>query len=163
MNRLGTIKRNIEVSNEYEMLAKKDEEVAKILESSGNYRHAIYFYIQSMEKYIRSKIFSIVNPNLQYFREKNNHHSLEKAIDFLLEILTTDENVRETLRQQLITTVIGDINYRQLHNSLRYPFYSVRHDSYSVLYYSKEDCQFIQAGLNKLKKYLKDIDRIGNI
>ena len=59
--------------------------------------------------------------------------------------------------------MLGGINYRQLHHSLRYPFYSAKYDSYSVLYYIKEDCQFIQAGLNKLKIYLKDIDKIVNI
>ena len=89
MKKLGKVKHRIDVSNEYEVLAKKDEEVSKLLFKNGEYKHAIYFCIQAMEKYIRSKIFSIVNPNLEYFRKRNQNHSVEDAIEFLLEIVST--------------------------------------------------------------------------
>ena len=154
------LKHKIEVSNEYEVLAKKDEEVSNLLYRNGEYKHAMYFCIQAMEKYVRAKIFTLVNPNLKYFRERNRSHSLEDAIEFLLEIISTDENLRNSIRQRLFVTELGDINYQQLHNNLRYPFYSQKFDSYSVAIYTADDYRFMENGLQKLKLYLKDLNRI---
>lgn len=112
-----------------------------------------------MEKYIRSKVFTIVNPNIEYFRDKNKHHSLEKAIEFLLDVCTTDKTIKQQVREQLIRT-LGNIDYQRLHNSLRYPFYSSRENSYSSIIYSMDDCQYLQNCLNSLKLYLKDLDKL---
>ena len=160
MKKLGMMKHKIEVSNEYEVLAKKDEEVSNLLYKNGEYKHAMYFCIQAMEKYIRSKIFTLVNPNLPYFRERNRNHSLEDAIEFLLEIISTDENLRNSIRQQLFVTILGDVNYQRLHNNLRYPSYSKKFDSYSVSSYTAEDYKFVENGLRKLKLYLNELNRI---
>lgn len=160
MNKLGQVRHKIDVSYEYEVLAKKDEEVSNLLFRNGEYKHAIYFCVQAMEKYIRSRIFSLVNPNLEYFRKRNKNHSVEDAIEFLLEIISTDENLRSTIRQQLFVSILGEINYHQLHNNLRYPFYSQKFDSYSVTTYTVEDYKFVENGLQKLKVYLNDLDRI---
>lgn len=160
MKRLGNTVQKNDVSYEYKVLAKKDEEVSNFLFKKGEYRHAIYFCIQAMEKYIRSKIFSLVNPNLEYFRNRNRNHSVEDAIEFLLEIISTDVNFRNNIRQQLFVSILGEINYQQLHNNLRYPFYSKRFDSYSVNTYTIEDYKFVENGLQKLKIYLNDLDRI---
>lgn len=160
MKRLGQIKHDINVSDEYEFLAKRDEEVSQLLYKNGEYQHAIYFAIQAMEKYIRSKIFSLVNPNLEYFRNRNRSHSVEEAIEFLLEIITTDKVLRNTIREQLFVSILGNINYHHLHNNLRYPFYSHKFDSYSVITYMKEDYIFVENGLQKLKIYLVDLNRV---
>ncbi|MFD2869080.1 HEPN domain-containing protein [Kurthia populi] len=160
MKKLGKVKHRIDVSNEYEVLAKKDEEVSKLLFKNGEYKHAIYFCIQAMEKYIRSKIFSIVNPNLEYFRKRNQNHSVEDAIEFLLEIVSTEENLRKTIRQQLVECILGEINYQQLHNNLRYPFYSQKFNTYSVITYVAEDYKYVEIELQKLKIYLNELNRL---
>lgn len=97
------------VAETYENLAIEDEEVAKKLKQNSEFRHSIYFYIQAMEKYIRSKIFTLVNPELEYYREKNKHHSIGNAIDFLIEIIRSDTQSQEQLKQQLNEYFVEDI------------------------------------------------------
>ena len=75
MSNIGTINREVDISYEYYNLALEDEKVAILLKNKGEYRHSIYFFIQAMEKYIKSKIFTLVNPNLEYYINKNKHHS----------------------------------------------------------------------------------------
>lgn len=160
MKKLGNIKHRINVSYEYEVLAKKDEEVSHLLDKRGEYQHAIYFAVQAMEKYIRSKIFNLVNPNLEYFRNRNRTHSVEDAIEFLLEIQIQDKVLRNSIREQIFVSILGDINYQHLHNNLRYPFYSQKFESYSIVTYTKKDYEFVENGLQKLKTYLNDLNRI---
>lgn len=160
MKKLGKIQHNIDASFEYEMLANGDEKAANSLRENGLYRQAIYFYIQAMEKQVRSKIFTLVSANIPYFREMNRHHSLEKAIEFLLHIISTDEGLKEQIRYQIHERTLGGIEFQKLHNNLRYPFYSHKYDSYSVVEYTKEDCEFIHNGLVSLKNYLSQLNRI---
>ena len=160
MDRIGRITRDVDVSSTYLELAKEDEYAAQMLKFNKMYKQATYLYIQAMEKQIRAKIFTLVNPNLEYYRDRNRDHSLDKAIDFLLEIISTDENVRSQIRNQMNRFVLGDVKYNQLHNNLRYPFYSKRYNYYSVLCIAEEDCINIEENLQSLKKYLKDLSRI---
>jgi len=157
---IGNARHNVNVSNEYEFLAKKDEEVAMFLKKNSEYRHSIYFFIQAMEKYIRAKIFTLVNPNLEYFRKKNQSHSLENAIEFLTEIVSADKNVQNQIKNQLNEFVLENINFSQLHNNLRYPFYSLKYDSYSAIDFEIKDCEVIEKKLNDLKIYLKHLNRL---
>ncbi|WP_105620097.1 HEPN domain-containing protein [Vallitalea okinawensis] len=157
---IGKIARDVDVNETYYRLAQDDEKAAEMLKFNRMYRQATYFYIQAMEKYIRAKIFTIVNPNIEYFRDKNRDHSLDKAIDFLLEIITTNENVRLQIRNQINTFVLGNVRYNQLHNNLRYPFYSKRYDNYSVLDIEEIDCLTIENNLQALKKYLRELGRM---
>lgn len=157
---LGTVRHSVDVTDEYKLLAIKDEEVALLLKYNRQYRHSIYFFIQAMEKYIRSKIFSKVNANLEYFRNRNKSHSLGNAIEFLIEIVSSDDNVRNQVKKQLNDFVLENIRFQQLHNNLRYPFYSHKYDSYLVAEYSEEDCIFIEKKLEALKKYLVQIDKL---
>lgn len=157
---IGIIRHNIDVSNEYEVLAKQDEEVALLLKKHHQYRHSIYFYIQAMEKYIRAKIFTLVNPNLDYFRTINQNHSLHSAIEFLIEIISTDKNTRDHIKEQLYYHVFENINFHQLHNNLRYPFYGEKYNAYSILEFNEKDCIIIESKLNSLKKYLQDLRRL---
>jgi len=113
-----------------------------------------------MEKYIRSKIFNLVNPNLEYFRNRNRTRSVGNAIEFLLEIHIQDKVLRNSIREQIFVSILGDINYQHLHNNLRYPFYSQKFDSYSIVTYTKKDYEFVENGLQKLKTYLNDLNRI---
>ena len=49
-----------DVAAEYLALAQEDEKVGQLLISQGQYRHAIYFLVQAMEKYVRCTIFGLV-------------------------------------------------------------------------------------------------------
>jgi hypothetical protein len=104
-----------------------------------------------MEKYIRAKIFKFVNPNLEYFRKMNQNHSLTKAIDFLIEVLSNDNNLKNQIRNQLDQYVFEGINFQYLHNNLRYPFYSEQYNNYSIIEYDINDCVFIENKNERLK------------
>ncbi|ADK14892.1 MULTISPECIES: HEPN domain-containing protein [Clostridium] len=157
---LGNIRHNIDVSNEYYMLAKKDEEVGNILMERCEYRHAIYFFIQAMEKYIRAKIFRLVDPKLDYFRKRNQTHSIESAIEFLIDIISPDKNIQQQIKEQLNKYVLQDIKFQQLHNNLRYPYYSSKYNSYSMVDFRSLDCSGIYIKLHDLKDYLQELNRL---
>ncbi len=160
MKHIGTIKNNIDLSYEYKNLAKEDEKVAILLKNNFEYRHSIYYFIQSMEKYIKSKIFTLVNPNLEYFINRNKHHSLDSSIEFLIEVLSSDENIRNQVKFQFNQYVFKNLNSKSLHNNLRYPFYNNNYEYYTIVNYDKNDCEYIEEMLNNLKKYLDDLNRI---
>ena len=113
-----------------------------------------------MEKYIKSKIFTLVNQDLEYFRNKNKHHSLDNSVEFLIEVISADETIRNQAKDQFDKYVFKGLNSRNLHNNLRYPFYNERKKNYVVTSYSKQDCEYIEEMLETLKKYLEDLKRI---
>ena len=156
---IGKIKHNVDASFEYNRLAREDENVGLMLKDNGEYRHSIYFLIQAMEKYVRAKIFSIVDAKKSYFRERERNHSVEAALEFLVEVISGNPLVKEQIKKQLHAYVIGDIKFNILHNNLRYPFYSERYKSYSSLEVSKIDNEVIAQKLNALKAFLAEIDR----
>jgi HEPN domain-containing protein len=161
-NKLGHIRHDIAVSEEYFSLGEKDEEAARILMEHSRYRHSIYFFIQAMEKYIRSKIFSLVNPNIEYFREKNKNHSLDSAIDFLSEIISSDTNIQKQIKTQINDFIFEGINFQLLHNNLRYPFYNAKYNDYSCIDFDKNDCSIVERKVILLKQYLKELDKLKN-
>lgn len=160
MNNIGTINREVDISYEYYNLALEDEKVAILLKNKGEYRHSIYFFIQAMEKYIKSKIFTLVNPNLEYYINKNKHHSLDDSIEFLIEVISPDENIRNQVKLYFNKYVFKDLSFRNLHNNLRYPFYDRSRGYYNIIKFDIEDCKYIEEMLENLKKYLKDLNRI---
>ena len=133
---IGTIDRDVDVSYEYGRLAAADERVGNMLKNAGEYRHSIYFFIQAMEKYIRAKTFSIVNANLKYYRDQERHHSVEDAAAFLINVISPDDGIRNQIKKQLHYFVLGDVRFNHLHNDLRYPHYSERHQSFRVLMFA---------------------------
>ena len=160
---IGKIHNDIDVSSEYDKLAKKDEEVARLLMKNAQYRHSIYFFIQSMEKLIRSKIFTLVNPNIEYFRKKNQNHSLNNAIEFLIEIISSDVTIQEQVKKYINFHVFEDINFQRLHNNLRYPFFSERYGTYSRLEFGENDCKIVEKKLGELKRYINELNRLGYV
>ncbi len=157
---IGKPNHNIDVSYEYYRLAKEDERVGLVLLEQGEYRHSMYFLVQAMEKYVRAKTFSIVNPLIPYFRERSRNHSVEDAVDFLVEVVTGDKLKREQMKKQIKDYVLGGIRYNHLHNNLRYPYYSERYSSYSCIQVSKSDNEIIAQKLHDLKKFISDMDKI---
>lgn len=160
MSNIGTINREVDISYEYYNLALEDEKVAILLKNKGEYRHSIYFFIQAMEKYIKSKIFTLVNPNLEYYINKNKHHSLDYSIEFLIEVISPDENIRNQVKLYFNKYVFKDLSFRNLHNNLRYPFYDRSRGYYNIIKFDIGDCKYIEEMLENLKKYLKDLNRI---
>ncbi len=63
-------------------------------------------------------------------------------------------------RNEEIVSKLGDIDYRKLHNNLRYPFYSSKFDIYSIVSYTADDYRFVENVLFKLKAYSRDLNRI---
>ena len=152
---IGKLKHDVNVSTAFMTLAKEDENAAEYLASFQQYRHACYFIIQAMEKFIRAKIFTLVNPNLEYFRDKNRTHSLESAVEFLIEIISDQQVIRDQVSSQL-----GITRYNALHNNLRYPSYSRRFDNYSILQVHAEDYDRLKTRLHSLQLFLKDLHRL---
>lgn len=159
--KIGEFKHHIDVAIEFMHLAKEDEEAASILEQSKKYRQATYFLIQAMEKHVRAKIFTLVNPNLEYFRERNRTHSLEDAISFLIEIIAKNNPIIEQqIKNQLHKHVIGDTAYNHLHNNVRYPVFFRKHNSYSILNVNLEDYSILKERFCSLKKFLNDLHQL---
>src|SRR5689334_13483700 len=98
---IGRVRRNVAVAAEFLQLAREDETIGRLLYDGGKYRHAMYFLLQAMEKYVRAKIFTIVDGKNAYFRNKHRDHSIEDAIDFFVEIVSLNEDVRRQVREQL--------------------------------------------------------------
>ncbi len=157
---IGKFKHRVEVSTEFNRLAKEDEDAAFALIEIGKYRQATYFLVQSMEKYVRGTIFTLVNPKLEYFRERNRSHSLEDAVEFLVEIVSKNNvTIEQQVKNQLYQHVLGDTQYNQLHNNVRYPVYFKKYDSYSILEITKEDSDLLFKRLLLLKKFLNELHR----
>lgn len=157
---LGTTKKVINLEDEYVLLAKEDEKVAQLLKYSKQYRHSIYFYIQAMEKLIRAKIFSKVNPDNEYFRDSNRHHSIESSGDFLLQIYCVDSTIKNQIKKMFDDAIFSDIHFNKLHNNLRYPFYNNKNKYHLMCQYTDEDCTFIENKLKNLKSFLNDLDKL---
>ena len=156
---IGRLRRNVDVSSEYYKFAQEDEQIGLPLKDMEKYRHCMYFLIQAMEKYVRSKIFTIIDANNTYFRERNRSHSLENALEFFVEIISIDAHIRKQVKEQLDRYVLDGIKYSLLHNDLRYPFYGERFHSYSSLEVTREDSEILLQRLNFLKRFLQDIER----
>lgn len=156
---IGKFRHKINVSSEFLKLSKGDEVSANILAEKGQLPQACYLLIQAMEKAIRAKIFSLVNPNIEYFRERNRTHSLESAVEFLIEIISTDSIVREQVSKQLNIHVLGNTKYGLLHNNLRYPAYFKKYDSYSIIEVEKVDFEILNNRLMLLRKFLDDLHK----
>ena len=156
---IGKMRYNINVSSEFMELSINDEKSAYLLAEKNMFKQACYFLIQAMEKAIRLKVYSIVNPNIKYFRDRNKNHSLDSAIEFLIEIISTDNITKEQVSKQLKEGVLSNINYRHLHNNLRYPSYSKKYDSYSIIEIKKSDFILLGDRLKLLRKFLIDLHK----
>jgi len=156
---IGKFRHKVNVVSEFEKVEKSDVLAAEKLALDGSYRQACYFIVQAMEKAIRAKIFNLVNPNLEYFRERNRTHSLESAVDFLIEIVSTDEIIRKQISKQLNTHVLGNTRYNKLHNNLRYPSYFNKYNSYSMLDVTMDDYHRLKARYESLTQFLNELHR----
>jgi len=157
---VGTLRHDVDPVSEYQRLAEEDEQAGLRLQLAGLFRHAIYFFLQAMEKQVRAKIFSIVLAGNPYFRENNRSHSVDLALEFLVEVVSIDPTVRERIRAILDTYVVGGIRFSQLYNNVRYPFFSERYGTFSALDVEATDAELIRQRLTYLKTMLQEIERI---
>lgn len=158
--RIGSFRKKVNASQEYFSLARSDEIAAEKLSQVECYRQACYFIIQSMEKYIRAKIFSLVRADVKYFRDENRNHSLDSAVDFLIKVISSDPIIQKQVSKQLAEYVLVNTKYNHLHNNLRYPAYFSKSESYSMLDVSREDYQMLFNRLSSLKHFLNDINKL---
>jgi HEPN domain-containing protein len=158
LGKRNKINSGLGISEQFLDMAKSDEEAAQLLYKSKHYNHAIYFYIQSMEKYIKGFICKKINATNPYFAEslRNLGHSLDKATDFFIEIVSgNDETLKHQISVQLKQDVFKNIRFSAIYNAVRYPFYT--NNTYTVTEMSKEDCDTLQEIYNSLKKYIKEL------
>ncbi|MDE6730476.1 MAG: HEPN domain-containing protein [Oscillospiraceae bacterium] len=148
-----------EIAEEYQKMAVKDEKSAVLLQRNGLYNQSVYCYIQAMEKYIKSYIsrkIAVTNP---YFAERIREmgHSLDKSIDFLVEIMAGGQEVlRFQMEHQIKEIIFRNIRFSRLYNSTRYPFYDSKRKNYSVDEMTSQDCIRMAEICQSLKKYLND-------
>lgn len=152
-----------EMKAEYLALRNNNLKAARALESQGLYNESVYMYIQSMEKEIKSYICGKVNSANPYFSQKLRDvgHSLDKSIDFLIELLAgNNEVLKKQLVTQIKTGVFQNINFSKLYNDCRYPAYNSYQAQYFILHISREDCERISQISQQLTRFIHDFDRI---
>jgi HEPN domain-containing protein len=160
VKRIGVKQGITDVSAEYARLADEDEAAGRFLQSHGHYRHAAYFFIQAMEKQVRAKIFQLVNPDNEYFRECTRTHNVDELLDFLVEIVGSTPLIREQVKGQLENNVLEGVRFGMLHNDLRYPFYQEKSRAHAVIVIRQQDSEMCCGRLERLKPFLRDIDRL---
>ena len=150
---------SLEIAEEYQKKAAGDERAAALLLGSGLYNQSVYCYIQAMEKYIKSYISRKIDVTNPYFAERIREmgHSLDKSIDFLVEIMAGSQKIlRSQMEHQIKEIIFQNIRFSRLYNSTRYPFYDPKRKNYSVDEMTFRDCTQMAEICQSLKKYLND-------
>jgi hypothetical protein len=161
---IGTLKYEVkDVADEYQRLAVEDEEVGCFLLAHHKYRHAVYCFVQAMEKYVRFKIFTLVNADLEYFRNRTRTHNVDDLLGFLVEIVSANPLIQEQVHNQLDHFVLEGVRFGKLHNDLRYPVFMEKSQAYARLQVEKHDAELALQKLENLKIFLRDIDRLKQI
>jgi len=151
-----------EIKGAYKEIAKQNEKAADILCEQGCHNEAAYLYIQAMEKYTKAKICEKVNITLPYFSERLREigHSVDKSIDFLIEIYAGgNEMMKNHITTLINETILHSIRFGLLHNRLRYPETN-RSGEYIFLSAGATDCAELKKMLTNLIKCLNDIDKL---
>lgn len=149
----------IDMSTEFEIISKQDEQTAILLSKHGLYNQSVYYYIQSMEKFIKSHICKKIDITNAYYanRLRELGHSLDNAIDFFIEIVSgNDNNLRIQVSEQLKNRVLRGIHFSIIHNLSRYPSY--KNGSYKITEMTKNDCIQMQKIYDMLKIYINSIN-----
>jgi len=124
------------------------------------YRHATYFAVQAMEKYVRSEIFKRVNAMNEYYQARTRTHDLDVLLIFLVEIASADETAQAAVRSQLHEHVLENARFGELHNDLRYPMFRRRRNDYGVLVIDADAAAFVLAKLDALKGFMAAMHRL---
>ena len=144
-------------------ISEEDEKVSKDLYNMKYYNQAVYFLLQSMEKYVKHVICKKIDATKPYFAEKirETGHSIDKSLNFLIEIIVgNDKNLKEQIELQIRHTICRGLKFTVIHNAVRYPTYSEKKNNYKTLSMNAQDYDELYKIYNALKKFLKDFDRI---
>lgn len=153
------INNGIDMSGEYLKIAQDDEKAARLLYQQNLYNQAVYFYIQSMEKYIKSAICRKIDVTNDYYANKLRvlGHSLDDAIDFFIEIVSgNNEILKMQITEQLKNSVLRGIRFSTIYNAVRYPFY--KSHNYKLTEMSENDCEQMREICNLLKNYIDSVN-----
>lgn len=154
---------SLDVASEYKMISEQNLKAAQLLRVNGMYNEAYYYYIQSMEKTIKRKICEIVDVTNPFFANqmRNIGHSLDNAIEFLLQLVSGNNKViYEQIKKQIVEGVLKEIHFSSLHNNVRYPYFNQHKNEYSFLNITYDDCIEIEQMDKKLKSFLDELHRI---
>ncbi len=144
-------------------VSQKDYDAAELLARNGLYNQAVYHLIQSTEKYIKHIICQKINISNKRFAKmlRDTGHSLDKSINFLLEIVAgNDINLKNQLDYQINTQILHNIRFTGIHDGVRYPFYHPHQENYTLLEMQRDDYIEIKNIFDMLKKTLNDFYRI---
>lgn len=153
------INNGIDMSDEYLNISKNDEKAAELLYLQSLYNQAVYFYIQSMEKYIKSAICRKIDVTNNYYADKLRMigHSLDDAIDFFIEIVSgNNEMLKMQITEQLKKGVLKGVRFSAIYNAVRYPFY--KNYNYKLTQMSKNDCEQMKEIYDLLKRYIDSVN-----
>lgn len=154
---------SIDVAIEYERLSKSHLQAAEVLYNNGLYNESVYFYIQAMEKKIDEKICRKIDVTNPYFAERmrETSHSIDKSIEFLIEIYSgSNKNMYAQIRNQIIRGIFKNIKFAKLHNNVRYPAYNSYKSIYNIYTIEKNECNEIREMGQLLMVFLNDLERI---
>lgn len=151
----------IDMADMFLSIAKEDERAADVLFQHGVYNQAIFFLIQSMEKYVKYLICEKINVFVPYYADKlkKSGHSIDAAIHFFVEIKAEgDTLIQEQLTQQ-IQQIVQHTKFTGIYNAIRYPFYHnwQGKQSYTVLKMDKRDYVELKTMFDSLKMYLDQL------
>lgn len=122
---LGMLMPCVDLSADYARLAQQDEDTAVMLRQVHNYRASMYLLLQAMEKYIASVLARYVDYHDFDSRTKYFTHAIEDMVNGLLNLNESikDPRVRVAIRDQAkLFLFIPGVEFKKLHNALRYPF-----------------------------------------
>lgn len=157
MKRPGEAKEVSNIADEYLKLSIEDREAAEKLKRFGLYRQAIYFHCQSIEKYIKSELYKKINPDNKFYHDLSNVHSIEKLMELLIDVSSSEAIMREHIKKQ-VDQVLEGVDYRKLHNNLRYPYYNNWKNKNYMIEYRREDYNEIVGNqFEKLRKIIKEL------
>ncbi len=154
------IQEGTEMADEFFNLASSDEYAAKRLCENRCYNQAAYFYIQSMEKYIKGYICQKINVTNETYAQmlRELKHSLDETVDLLVKIISgNEEGLKQQIEYQLKAVILRNVNFSVMHNAVRYPYYYGKRQQYSITDIGSEDCKVLEEIYGSLKNYLRQL------
>ncbi|MGL5126295.1 MAG: hypothetical protein ACRC6U_10015 [Fusobacteriaceae bacterium] len=154
-----------EMANIFLEISESDENTSMHLYNTKQYNQAIYFMIQSIEKYIRyaiSRKINMINPDFAR-KLRDMSHSFDDLLEFLIEIMSGENrNLFCQLQELIKENILENTLFNKLHNDLRYPKYIQGKEVYRVLITTKEDYHKIRDVSFKLKNCINEmINKLG--
>jgi hypothetical protein len=155
----------------YRSLSHDDERAARSLLDAGQYRQAVYFVIQAMEKVVHWGIWSEVSPDdvdsqgVQY-QERTRTHHLDDLLAVLLEVYKAtinDPRVSQQIEEQLSKYVLEGVHFGYLHNNVRYPRYLEHSQEHTMLEISAKDAESAVQKLVRLRAFVEGFQRLKQV